>query len=492
MRARSNVPGFSARQIGVGLRTTGAATAAGFVAILAFSFAVPGPRSAQAVGETRTLTLHHIHTGEDITITFKKNGQYDDDALKKLDHFVRDWRKDEGVQMDPKLYDMMWEVVQEVGYKGAVHIVCGYRSPATNAMLRSRSSGVARTSMHMAGKAMDFSMPGADVAAVRAAALRVQGGGVGYYPSSGLAFVHMDVGNVRHWPRMTREQLAKVFPDGRTLHVPSDGQPMPGYALALADAERGVTNGPKPRSLFASLFGGAPDQEEIADRTSLSQRPASPPRRVAALAPAAAPTEELKPVPLPQRRPVFEVASHDSRPVTLPPRNVNVAALTPNQIIGLRGYWQGPQDTAPAVTASVGGTNDRVPPEIALAYASRGEPQPAIAPAMITRQDSALIAQKPAEPASTARIAANSERLDNPWLRGVVLAPRLENAMTITTFGAPDFGNLKPFMQKPASSVMMTFSADPHLGMNTDQFSGSAVVFQATVTFGMRTAALQQ
>ena len=189
------MPGFSARQIGVGFKFTGAAAATGLVAILAFSLSVPGLRSAQAIGETRTLTLHHIHTGEDITITFKRNGHYDDAALKKLDHFVRDWRKDEGVKMDPKLYDDV-EVVQEVGYKSPIHIVCGYR-PCHQSMLRSRSSGVARTSLHMAGKAMT-SLPGADVAAVRAAALRVQAGGVGYYPSSGLAFVHMDVGSVRH------------------------------------------------------------------------------------------------------------------------------------------------------------------------------------------------------------------------------------------------------------------------------------------------------
>ena len=98
---------------------------------------------------------------------------------------------------------------------GPIHVVCGYRSPATNEMLRSRSrsTGVAKTSLHMQGKAIDFSIPSADVAAVRAAALRIQGGGVGYYPTSGIPFVHMDVGNVRHWPRMTRDQLAKVFPE---------------------------------------------------------------------------------------------------------------------------------------------------------------------------------------------------------------------------------------------------------------------------------------
>src|SRR5439155_7519840 len=195
-------------------------------------------------------------------------GRYDEEALNKLNKFVRDWRKDAEVSMDPQLYDFMWEVQREVGHKGAIHIICGYRSPATNAMLRSRSRGVARTSLHMVGKAMDFSLPGADVAAVRAAALRIQGGGVGYYPSSGIAFVHMDVGNVRHWPRMTRDQLAKVFPDGRTLHVPTDGNPLPGYELALADAERGALRRPgetRQRNLLAALFSGGKDEEEGGD-----------------------------------------------------------------------------------------------------------------------------------------------------------------------------------------------------------------------------------
>ena len=100
---------------------------------------------------------------------------------------------------------------------------------------------------------------------MRAAALRVQGGGVGYYPRSGVPFVHMDTGNVRHWPRMTREQLAKVFPDGRTLHIPTDGKPLPGYQLALADRERGQrsTGGASgTRSFLASLFGGGSEERE--------------------------------------------------------------------------------------------------------------------------------------------------------------------------------------------------------------------------------------
>ena len=85
-----------------------------------------------------------------------------------------------------------------------------------------------------------------------------------------------------------------------------------------------------------------------------------------------------------------------------------------------------------------------------------------------------------------------AERLNNPWIRGLVIAPSVQSSMVTTTFGVPDFRALSAFMQKPASAVMMTFNGDPHLGMTYNEFSGSAVVFQATVTFGMKTAALKQ
>lgn len=503
------MPVRSVHQIGVGGKAAGVVCAAGIATIL-FGFAALAPRNANAAGETRTISLHHIHTGEDITITYKKNGQYDEAALAKLNHFVRDWRKDQEVRMDPRLFDMMWEVQHEIGYNGPIHIVCGYRSPATNSMLRSRSSGVARTSLHMAGKAMDFSFPGADVAKVRAAALRIEGGGVGYYPTSGVPFVHMDVGNIRHWPRMTREQLAKVFPDGRTLHIPSDGNPLPGYALALADHERSttdrLTNRPKTRNLLASLFKTTPDDEEVADKTSLQRAPVAPRRAVASLAPVA-PAADVKPVPLPQRRPTFQVASAESRPVPKPMGAMRVAVLTPNDVIGLRGYWQGPQDVAPVaptartgepdVTATLGTAKDRVSPEVALAYASHSEPttmpaQPPTLPVVLTRRDSASIALKPSQPARSLNVIYAAARLDDPWMRGVILARRVETAMTVTTFGPPDLSTLQAFIQKPSSSVMMTFSADPHLGMTSNRFTGSAVVFQATVTHGLRTASVQR
>jgi len=509
-----------------------AARRIGFASLLLIA-AVSG---ANAAGETRTISLHNIHTREDLNIAYKKNGQFDDAALRKLNAFMRDWRKEEETRMDPQLFDMLWEVHQEVKATGPIHVVCGYRSPNTNEMLRSRSrsSGVAKTSLHMQGKAIDFSIPSADVADVRAAALRIQGGGVGYYPTSGIPFVHMDVGNVRHWPRMTRDQLVKVFPSGRTLHLSTDG-PLPGYELALADAERGGARRPaaepEKRSVIASLFNGfrrTQDPEEAVDNTTSRQTTASL-RRSPATATTATPAPaapEAAAVPLPPVRPTFQVAALSERPVAASaPRRVattNLASLSPNQIIEARGYWQGlpemPRETTGAssisssrrtasadVTASIGPFDraDRVAPDIALAYAAQAEGRSTLAPmgasaqrgpaAVVTQQGAASVAVKPArtELASAVRPVKASERLNDPWLRGLVIAPSVQNSMVTTTFGVPDFRTLSPFMQKPSTSVMMTFTGDPHLGMTYDAFSGSAVVFPATVTFGMKTAALQ-
>ena len=202
------------------------------IALLASVFSI-GSLSAVPEGD-RALKLHHLHTGEEATIVFKHNGVYDKDGLQKLDYILRDWRIERPTNMDPHLFDLLWEVYQESGATDPIQIVCGYRSPSTNAILRRRSNGVAEHSQHMLGKAMDFFIPGVPLEKLREIGLRMQVGGVGYYPTSGSPFVHMDTGGVRMWPRMTYDQLARVFPNGKTLYVPSDGRPLPGYDAALA------------------------------------------------------------------------------------------------------------------------------------------------------------------------------------------------------------------------------------------------------------------
>src|SRR5215472_1648218 len=181
-----------------------------------------GLQNATAEGDTRTISFHHIHTDEDLTITYKVNGQYDEEALKKIDHELRDWRRDETIHMDPHLIDLVWEVHRDVGAKGPIWVVCGYRSPETNAMLRQRSNGVAKFSQHMLGKAMDFYIPGVPLEQLRAVGLYLQKGGVGFYPTSGSPFVHLDTGNVRHWPPIATDEMPRWMSQGHDLHAAAE------------------------------------------------------------------------------------------------------------------------------------------------------------------------------------------------------------------------------------------------------------------------------
>lgn len=151
----------------------------------------------EAAAESRTLKIHFTHTGERAAVTYKRNGRYLKDGLRQLNHLVRDFRRNEATEMDPRLFDLVWEVYQASGSQGYINVVSGYRSPATNSMLHEASSGVATRSLHMQGMAIDIRLPGRRLADVRDTALGMSRGGVGYYASSD--FVHVDVGRVRRW-----------------------------------------------------------------------------------------------------------------------------------------------------------------------------------------------------------------------------------------------------------------------------------------------------
>ncbi|MEO1066890.1 MAG: DUF882 domain-containing protein, partial [Pseudomonadota bacterium] len=151
-------------------------------------------------------------------------------------------------KMDPRLFDLVWSIYQEAGATRPIMVVSGFRSLKTNNALRRRSRGVARTSQHTAGKAMDFYIPGVPVKKLREIGLKMQEGGVGYYPGSRSPFVHMDTGRVRHWPRMTPKQLAAVFPKGKTLHMSTANKKLPRYAEALAEYKKRKTKVVQPLS----------------------------------------------------------------------------------------------------------------------------------------------------------------------------------------------------------------------------------------------------
>ena len=296
--------------------------------------------NATADGDTRTLSFHHTHSGEDLTVTFKRSGRYDEAALKKLNHFLRDWRSQDSTTMDRRLFDIVWEVYRDVDGKQPIQIISAYRSPATNAMLRRRSSGVARHSQHMQGHAMDFFIPGVPLEQIRFAGLRLQRGGVGFYPTSGSPFVHLDVGSIRHWPRMTHDQLARVFPDGRTVHVPTDGKPLKNYELALADIQRrgngeDVAAPSKSKTFLASLFGRktADDEEEVGNddvarggKVTQVAMAVADKTKTAAQATVNAAEKVLERVPLPRAKPAgataYQVASADTKTVPAPKQQV--------------------------------------------------------------------------------------------------------------------------------------------------------------------------
>ncbi len=210
---------------------------AAFAAALCISFVVePFVTIAQAREPDRTLKIQFTHTGEKGEFTFKRNGRYDRAVLDKLNKITRDWRRNEPTRMDPQLFDLLWEIYQKTGSKEYIRVVSGYRSLKTNNMLRRRSRAVAKRSRHTQGRAIDFFIPGVPVSKIRKIGLKIEKGGVGYYPSSRSPFIHIDTGSIRHWPRMSSKQLAAVFPNGGTLHVPSNGKPLPGYKRALARA----------------------------------------------------------------------------------------------------------------------------------------------------------------------------------------------------------------------------------------------------------------
>jgi uncharacterized protein YcbK (DUF882 family) len=496
---------------------------------------------ATALNETRTLSFHHTHSDEDLTVTFKRDGRYDEEALKKINHFLRDWRSQDSTTMDRHLFDILWEVYRDVDGKKPIQIISAYRSPATNSMLRRRSSGVARFSQHMLGHAMDFYIPDVPLEQIRAAGLRLQRGGVGFYPTSGSPFVHLDTGSVRHWPRMTHDQLARVFPDGRTVHLPANGGPLKGYELARADVERrgngddAASVGKKP-SLFAALFRGGKSNDEEDEGASASVKNEKPaPASIAA-------TKSSDPVPTPRAKPqvaaTLQLASADAQIVAGPkakPEQKQAAQasaepkpLTPADIINSRGFW----DDAPTAA------NQATPAQVAAlrarqALAAATDPQPtasvtesfnkamAYAPAASSPVDrtNVVVASAPMpRPARTARnagtaateintvvakgaqgqdaVIATSTRLaaargHNIWMRVVMLAPSASHAMSTTGLGDTEMTQMRTHFVKPQAVIAMTFSEDPLMGITCDRFTGSATAQLPTQSFVMRTAALR-
>lgn len=331
----------------------------------------------------RTLSIYNIHTKETVTATYKKGGKFIDSGLEKLNHAMRDYRRNETAKMDPELIDLLWEVHNELGSKEPIHLISGYRSRATNEQLRKTVGGQASESRHILGKAADVHFPDVPVKNIRYSALIRERGGVGYYPTSAIPFVHLDTDRVRSWPRLPRYELALLFPSGSTQHAAADGGPItkddvrvaqskygdlsqqiaafhdnrrggPRTGVAVASAERpwlvptfdrdpaparpqlaALPQQPEPRLIQAPQAATAPARPKPPQITSPSD---SDRARLADLAALASIEPKLVAGPAPARRPA---------PVSQPA----MASLTGNPLPSLPGLLQVATPPAPKVAA---------------------------------------------------------------------------------------------------------------------------------------------
>ena len=153
--------------------------------------------NARAAADIRPLRFKHLHTGERLSVVYHARGRYLPDALKAINHLLRDFRTGEEHTIDPALLDLLFHISLKLGRNTRFEVISGYRSASTNAMLRNGSRKVAVRSLHMQGRAIDVRVEGLDAVLLRNAATSMQSGGVGFYADS--AFVHLDTGRFRTW-----------------------------------------------------------------------------------------------------------------------------------------------------------------------------------------------------------------------------------------------------------------------------------------------------
>jgi len=288
----------------------------------------------EAGGETRTISLYQVHTKESLTVTYKVNGRYIPSAMAKINHLLRDWRRNESTKMDPETVDLMWELHADLGSSRPVHIISGYRSPKTNAFLKRIGRNVARKSQHMIGKAIDLYFPDVPTVKIRNSALVRQVGGVGYYRSSGgpSGFVHIDSGRVRHWgPAISATQMAQITRDyKKTVGARLNRKDM----IAVTTPDEKIEE--SAAALSSAYEGVDEDADEAAEvpakRTLKPALPKSKPAIAGQLDLVAQASEEIVegyPVPRPRPKPIevlmIAAANMTIEPASAPVPRVNFA-----------------------------------------------------------------------------------------------------------------------------------------------------------------------
>ena len=164
---------------------------------IAGSLVLPPAFAKSAAVQERSLSFSNTHTGESLKTTYWLDGEYLDDSMQEINSILRDHRTDDVHNMDKALLDLLFVLQSQLDSEDVYHIISGYRSPVTNAMLNGKSKSVAKRSYHMRGMAIDIRLQGCELKNLQRAALALKAGGVGFYPASD--FIHVDVGPVRSW-----------------------------------------------------------------------------------------------------------------------------------------------------------------------------------------------------------------------------------------------------------------------------------------------------
>ena len=260
----------------------GKAVFAGLILVLGIS------ASSAALASKRTISFYSLNTRESLTVTYKRDGRYIPRAMRKLNYILRDWRANKTTHMDPKVIDLVWELHRELRSRKPIHLVSGYRSPKTNAMRRRQSRGVAKHSRHIRGQAIDLYFPDVALKVLRESALIKQRGGVGYYPRSHIPFVHIDTGNVRHWPRMPAAAYASLIRRGNS-YIRTAARRRPAQTRRERAARLRVARAMPASAIRISRRSTEPVNE-----------PGNPPA-----APRPFPVLALKNPPIPKRKPIL-------------------------------------------------------------------------------------------------------------------------------------------------------------------------------------------
>ncbi len=157
------------------------------------------PANQVFAASEKQLSFYHTHTQRKLDITYAREGHYINAALTDINKFLSDFRTHDIADIDTGLLDLIHDIRELLGSRGRYEVISAYRSPQTNEMLRTRSSGsgVAKNSQHLLGKAIDVRLDDVKLSELRDAAITMQRGGVGYYKDSN--FVHIDTGSVRRW-----------------------------------------------------------------------------------------------------------------------------------------------------------------------------------------------------------------------------------------------------------------------------------------------------